>query len=399
MFADPIGYAFFGIYGLALVLMVGSRFKVVAPAVFSYVIVVIAALVRYAQFGLDAPDAVYYDQIAAAMAQGEASAAISAGKEGLSQTLALVYSVFGHDPVYGLWLNAIACALVVAMMGGIAQRLGMPIKSASWIAAVYPAFIVWGTLLLREAMVWLCLAVLIFAVAGIVKGVGKAGWNVALLIVAFVALLAFRGSIGIAVLVASLAAIVLSRRRDRKQEVLTYAVVALVLVVAYATPLSAQIEGIFERYTFERLEISREALQRTGDTGFSTGSGAPFLVAISVLPRVLAGPFIWEINTVGPAGVIEGALWLILLVLAIRGWARLSERRSANVLIIPALVLIYVLAMTSGNYGTMIRLRTQVAVLLIPLAAAGLSRMHGARRADSKTKRTAAATSAIRGTK
>lgn len=393
MFADPIGYAFFGIYGLALVLIVGSRFKVVAPAVFSYVIVVIAALVRYAQVGLDAPDAVYYDQIAAAMAQGETSAAISAGKEGLSQTLALVYSVFGHDPVYGLWLNAIACGLVVAMIGGIANRLGMPVKSASWIAAVYPAFVVWGTLLLREAMVWLCLAVLVFAVAGIVKSVGNAWWNVVLLIVSFAALLAFRGSIGIAVLVASLAAIVLSRRRDRKQELMTYLAVALVLVVAYATPLSAQIEGIFERYTFERLEISRDALQRTGDTGFSTGSGAPFLVAISVLPRVLAGPFLWEFNTVGPMGVIEGLLWLILLILAIRGWARLSDRRSANVLVVPALVLIYVLAMTSGNYGTMIRLRTQVAVLLIPLAAAGLSRARASKKARDTAKRSPAVTS------
>ncbi len=391
MFADPIGYAFFGVYGLALILIVASRFRVVAPAVFSYLVVVIATLLRYAQFGLDAPDAVYYDQIAAAMAQGETSAAISAGKEGLSQTLALIYSVFGHDPVYGLWLNAIACALVVAMMGGIAQRLGMPIKSASWIAAVYPAFVVWGTLLLREAMVWLCLSVLVFAVAGIVKSVGKAGWNVILLIVAFAALLAFRGSIGIAVLVASLAAIVLSRRRDRKQELMTYVVVGLVLVVAYATPLSAQIEGIFERYTFERLEISREALQRTGDTGFSTGSGAPFLVAISVLPRVLAGPFVWEFNSVGPMGVIEGMLWLILLVLAIRGWVRLTDRRSANVLVVPALVLIYVLAMTSGNYGTMIRLRTQVAVLLIPLAAAGLARAKAARESRGGTRRRPAA--------
>lgn len=389
MFADPIGYAFFGVYGLAVVIMVASRFKVVAPAVFSYVVVVATALIRYAQFGLDAPDAVYYDQMAAAIAQGETSGAISAGKEGLSQTLAVVYSVLGHDPVYGLWLNAIACALMVAMVGGISHRLNMPVKTAAWIAAVYPAFLVWGTLLLREAIVWLCLATLLYAVAGIVKHVGRVGWNVVLLIVAFAALLAFRGSIGIAVLVASLAAIVLSQSRDRKREWLTYVIVALVLIVAYASPLSAQIEGIFERYTFERVEISREALQRTGDTGFATGSGAPFLVAISVLPRVLAGPFIWEINTVGPAGVIEGVLWLLLLILAIRGWVRLTDRRSANVLVIPALVLIYVLAMTSGNYGTMVRLRTQVALMLIPLAAAGLSRVRKAVRNRGGSKRPA----------
>lgn len=375
LFADPISYIFIAVYGLAVVVILASRFNVVAPATFSYAVVVATALIRYSEFGLEAPDAIYYDQIALAIAQGETSSAISAGKEGLSQTLAVVYSVLGHDPVFGLWINAIACALMVAMVGGIAQRLDMPTKTAAWIAAVYPAFIVWGTLLLREAIVWLCLATLLFAVSGIVKHVGRVGWNVALLIMSFVALLAFRGSIGIAVLVASLAAIVLSRSRDRKREWLTYFIVALVLVVAYATPLSAQIEGIFERYTFERVEISREALQRTGETGFATGSGAPFMIAISVLPRVLAGPFIWEFSTVGTAGVIEGALWVLLLILAIRGWMRLTDRRSANVLVVPALVLIYVLAMTSGNYGTMIRLRTQVALMLIPLAAAGLSRV------------------------
>lgn len=301
--------------------------------------------------------------------------------------LSVVYSIFGHDPVYGLWINAISCGLMVAMVGGIAQRLDLPVKPASWIAAVYPAFVVWGTLLLREAVVWLCLAVLIYAVAGIVKHVGAVAWNVVLLVVSFAALLAFRGSIGIAVLVALLAAIVVSRSGDRKRKWATYVVVALVLLLAYASPLSAQIEGIFERYTFERVEISREALQRTGDTGFATGSGPSFFVAISVLPRVLAGPYLWEIGSVGPAGVVEGFIWVLLVMFAFRGWRRLTDRRSANVLIAPALVLIYVLAMTSGNYGTMIRLRTQVALMLIPLAAAGLSRARTAAATREKMMR------------
>ncbi len=373
MSGEPLAYALFAVFGLACIIAVASRFGVVAPSLLSYVTVLTIALTRYFQEGLSAPDAIYYDNMGVAIARGQSSV-ISAGKEGLSETLGIVYSLFGHDPIFGLWLNAIACGLMVAGIGGIAERLDLPVRPAAWIAALYPAVLVWGSLLLREAIVWMLLSGLIFAVAGIVTRSGRLAWNIVLLILSFVGLLAFRGSVGIAIFIAALVAIVASQRGDKYRQGGTYLLLAIVFVIIYMSPLSAQIEAVLGRYTVERVEISREALQRTADSGFVIGSGNPFAAALPVLPRVLFGPFVWEFSSVGVAGVLEGMLWVILLVLAVRGWWRLPIRRVGNVLVVPALTLLCVLAVTSGNYGTMVRLRTQVAIMLIPLAARGLSR-------------------------
>ena len=59
------------------------------------------------------------------------------------------------------------------------------------------------------------------------------------------------------------------------------------------------------------------------------------------------------------------------------GWWRAHNRKELLVLILPALALSGALMLTSGNYGTMQRLRVQTTVLLIPVAAAGATLVAG----------------------
>ncbi|MEU1971757.1 hypothetical protein ABZ477_08870 [Microbacterium sp. NPDC019599] len=373
MSSEPLAYALFAVYGSAAVIIVAQRVGVTLPSLISYVLALAIAFIRYAEAGLSAPDAIYYDRMAVAISEGQSSNTVSAGKEGLAETLAVLYKVLGHDPFYGLWLNAIACALMVAMLAAVAGRLDMPVTPTAWIAAIYPPVLFWGTFLLREAIVWLLISLMLFAAAGIVSRAGTVAGNVILLVLAFGALIAFRGSVAIALMAAILAAIVVAQDRNKNAGLGAYMLLIVVLGIAYMTPLADQIEGVFGRYSFERLEVSREALQRTADSGFSIGAGGPILSALTTLPRVLFGPFFWEIEIVGVPGVLEGLLWVGLLVLVARGFRRVPNPRFSSVLVLPSLTLLYVLAVTSGNYGTMVRLRTQVAIMLIPLAAAGVA--------------------------
>ena len=245
-----------------------------------------------------------------------------------------------------------------------------------WLAALYPALFIWGTLLLREAITWFFLALLSLAAAGLVTRKSVLG-NAVLMGLAFAGLLTFRGSVAIAVIIALIAAVVVARRGG----ISVYLALALAAAVVFLTPLADQVDAIFGRYNFEQLDSSREALRRTADSAFSTGSGGPLTAIVTVLPRVLFGPYAWEGNT-GLAGVIDGLLWVALLVPAVYGFANAANKRALTVLLLPSATLLIVLAMTSGNYGTMVRLRVQVAIFLIPLAAAGLANLRHRRRSS-----------------
>lgn len=366
--ADPlVPYIFFAVYGTAIVLFVGHLTRAILPALLSYIAATAIAIARFNLSGVTA-DAAYYDRLAVAMLSGGTDRGVSAGKEGFSTLLSGVYDLFGHHPILGLWLNAVAVGLTVCVMATVARRFDMSARATMWLTALYPAFYIWGTLLLRESITWFFLALLTLAAAGLITK-GSVLGNTVLMGLAFAGLLTFRGSVAIAVIVALIAAVVVARRGS----ISVYVVLALAVAVVFLTPLADQVDAIFGRYNVEQLDASREALQRTADSAFSTGSGGPIAAVISVLPRVLFGPFVWEVGTVGPAGIIDGLLWVALLLTAIYGFKTATNKRALTVLVFPAVTLLMVLALTSGNYGTMVRLRVQVAIFLIPLAAAGLA--------------------------
>ena len=70
---------------------------------------------------------------------------------------------------------------------------------------------------------------------------------------------------------------------------------------------------------------------------------------------------------------LDAVLWLTILGFAVLGWWRAPNRLELLLVVLPALALTGALMLTSGNYGTMQRLRVQTSVLLIPVAAGGLS--------------------------
>jgi hypothetical protein len=86
------------------------------------------------------------------------------------------------------------------------------------------------------------------------------------------------------------------------------------------------------------------------------------------------GPFPWTArNGRQVAGVLEALTLLFLLPSLVRGWLRAGDAigRRRLVLGVPALLLAVGLALFVGNYGTVVRERLQVSILILPFVAYG----------------------------
>ncbi|MGI8415399.1 MAG: hypothetical protein ACR2P2_04175 [Nakamurella sp.] len=292
------------------------------------------------------------------------------GKEGWILILAGIYYTAGHIPLLGLIVNAIASAMTTSLIMGSTARLGRPdmAKLAGWLCLL-PPFLYWGSLLLREALAWLLTAAMLWAALGIVTKVGRL--NVAVVSSALVGMLWIRGTAALVLTVGIAVAIVVSARR-----IPNVLLAGTVGVGAIGGPLLARALSLASTGAIDRVNASRTDLSRAG-SGFDTINYTDAVSLVRSLPsasaRAIFGPYPWELRDLPVTAVVDLAAWLFLLVLVYRGWRRHSRMRF--MCLIPALFLLMTIGATSGNYGTLVRLRVQTAVLLLPLAAVGWRRL------------------------
>lgn len=368
---EASGIVIIGVCGLLGVWVVGQRTRTLAPALVSFVLHLTLAVAILLKVGLFFPDALHYDAQAQQLSDSSTQIAVTSGKEGWPLLLSLLYRMFGHSPILGLLVNAIAAALTVCVLAHAAHRLTLPRRATAWILALLPTTLFWSSLLLRESLTWLFMAIILFALSGLVTHRSSLR-EMMIFAIGLAGLLAFRGTMAILMAAFGLAAIVLSRNRGRGIAIS----IVMIALVSVPGPVATKLDAIVGIYTPAHLNASRTALARTASTAFDT-SVTDLQSAQSaiprVLPRVLLGPFPWEWGAVGIPFALDGVLWCMILFLAIRGWHRHADRRQLLVAVLPAAALLVALAFTSGNYGTMVRLRLQATVLIIPLAAAGLT--------------------------
>lgn len=368
------------VYWLAWRTRLGSEIRV--PMVVGYLARMAAAAAVYLRLGLYAPDSIYYDsvaqQIVATWRGGADLPPIGAGKEAFPFMLAAVYWLFGHIPFAVIVLNATVSAVVVMVVSATAARISGRQRTVAWLAATYPPLVLWGSLLMREAVTYLLLALSLWAVVGLWKKTSdRRAW--AVLLISLVLLLGFRGSAATIVGAASIIALVLRSKR-------------IWVIGAGIVAAGALVAGGAWFFGPDHLADSRMQLSGEATTGFlpsqppadpigpgpsidpvgadpsidPVGMGRSIL---QVLPRVALGPYPWEWSRVGIPLALDAVCWLVVLVAVGHGWARVRPRAVASVLLIPAAALFMALVITSGNYGTMQRLRVQVAVAVLPLAS------------------------------
>lgn len=336
----------------------------------------------YKYFG---PDAIYYHALSTGIArhwQGLADIpAVPAGKEGFPYLLASFYWVFGTQVALGVILNAGFAAALVPLLSDCTRTMfgREPSRYVAPIVSLMPSFLVWPSQLLREAGALMFLAVTAACAARLARR-----WRLssAVLMVAALALLfTFRGFVALFVTGAVASGVAVSRRNMAAG--LSTAVAVSLLLISVVAGLGVGREGYEATIDigFQTASAARADLSNSAGSGFDVGADISSPAeAVAYLPiglvRLFLGPFPWEVQSVRqmPALLDAFAIWA-LVPGTLRG-LQVSIRRTSRtclVLLLPPAGLAIVIALVIGNFGTLLRERTQVFVFIVPFIALGVA--------------------------
>ena len=298
-----------------------------------------------------------------------------------------MYRAFGHVPVAGLLLNGLWMGLLVLAVSNTARRLGdqRAARIAALIAVFLPPFIWWGSQLIREASMWLLIALVAdtavrLALDGLVWRRGV--WYL-LLLLAMVTMRAPVAAVFAIALGLGLVLVRAPRPGDHLRRIVLIG--GFVLLTAFLLPRFAALQSLGEAdaasYANSR-NILAEANTGFGQTTALNGYALVGQLPVT-LPLVALGPLPWQLPATGQAALADTLAWWFIVFWALRELGPLHRRhgRVAWLLLLPALLLLVVLALTLANWGIVIRMRAMIVVLLIPYASVGLAvgvRRHGA---------------------
>ena len=334
---------------------------------------VLGTVIWYQLPALIAGDAFVYQ------AQAMGSLEARAGKEGFSILLGSLYRAIGPIPAAGLLLNASLMGLLVVVVSRTAGRLGgeRAARFAAIMAVLLPPLVWWGSQLLREAPMWILIALAAdTAVAMAIDGLSwrRGAW----LLVPCLAMLTIRAPVAAVVAVSLALGLVLATAPRPGDHIRRAAMIGgAVLLAVFLFPRFEALQSLEEEDSAS-IVYARNSLS-TANTGFGE-EAAPTTSGLigslpSALPLVVFGPFPWQLPSSGLVAVADTLAWWFVLYWGMRGFGPLHRRfgRASWVLIVPAAALIGVLALTLGNFGIVIRMRAMIVVLLLPYASVGLT--------------------------
>ncbi len=351
-----------------------------------------------------APDASAYNLNAILLARhwhgGFPGPQLPAGKEGFYYILGALYWLFGPHAAAGLALNAVLAAALVPLLADTTRRLfnTNAARYALPLAVLVPGLFIWTSQLLKEAPIFFFVAL---AVNGATRMADQFSLGSLLCsAVSLAALLSFRAWVGLVIAGALLAALTLG-----KGHLISGLGTGLGMASAVAVLLGLGLGysgyNVAVGSDLQQANATRQGLAIAAGTGFdpnvdvSKPSGA-----LSYLPRGLAefvfGPFPWQFHSAQQLPVIPDVVvwWCLLPSLwrgARSGWS--AARGATLILLLPASATAVLLSLSVGNYGTLVRERAQVVVILVPLIALGLA----ARSADGPLTDPAAGDLALQG--
>lgn len=338
-------------------------------------------------------DADQYHEGAVAIAShwllGSGMPNLADGKEGFYYLLAGLYWAVGPSRLAGLVVNAVLAAALVPLVTALThERFGArAARVAPALVTVVPGLLLWSSQLLREAGVYCFTAVALLAASRLAQRTRPSSL---LALAAALALLGtWRGYIALMLAAGlALALVVASRGVSGVGAGLSGLAVTAALVVGLGlgySGLQAASEADLAQVNLVRLDSASSAASGyLPDADVSDNRKALRYLPLA-LPYLVLGPFPWQLASGRQLFGLPDALawWVLLPSLAtgIRlGWRR--ERRRLALLLVPALALAVVTALVVANFGTMVRARTQVLLVLAPLIALGWSERHPGRARD-----------------
>lgn len=307
--------------------------------------------------------------------------ALPHGKEGFYYLLAGLFWLFGPENLAGLILNAGLAAALVPLVTDLTHRL-LGDQAARYVppfVLLLPGLLLWTSQLLKEAAVTFLIAVALNCGARLLTRLTLPVLLV--LAVALSMLFTMRSYVGIVVAAGVVAGVAFGRPsmvRGVWTGVAAAGVLALLVVgtgvgySGYQTATGADLE---------QANLVRKDLAQSARSGF--GSDVDISTpakALSHLPWALlgfvGGPFPWQLQggrqLIALPDVIAWWFFLPSLWRGLRSGAR-RVGRGLLVLVLPAVLSTALLSLAVGNFGTLVRERSQVVVICIPLIALGLA--------------------------
>ena len=306
---------------------------------------------------------------------------IPSGKEGFYYLLGGLYWMFGAHAAAGLAVNALLSAALVPVLSDTTHRLfgSAAARFACPLVVLLPGMFLWTSQLLKEAAILLLLAVALSCAVRLVSRMSMA--PLILLTVSLALALTFRSWVALVVAAGLLIALALSSRHllsglgNGLSSLIVVSGVVLGSGVGYSG-YQAAIDSDLKKASVIRLDLAYSAgTSFDADADVST-TGA----ALAYLPKgivsFLFGPTPWSIRGVRQLPFVPEMLawWLLLpsLWAGFRAARRLIGRR-VLLMVLPALGTTVMMSLALGNFGTVVRERLQVQVLLVPLIALGLA--------------------------
>lgn len=315
---------------------------------------------------------------------------------GMNHLVAVLYSVFGRN----IFLAQSFCGVIGAATAPLVYFCARQIFQNSRVAkvsalsvALFPAFIIWSGMLLKDGLIVFLLVLTMTMVLQLQQRFNYAA--VVLLVASLLGIMSLRFYIFYMVALAVVGSFLVGVSNSAQSIVRrTAALVVIGLGLTYFGVMrSASVD--YERYgSLQRIQASRLNLATAAESGFgedvdvSTTSGALTAIPLGLAYLMLA-PFPWDVKNFRQAITLpEVFLWWALIPLMAYGfWYTVRHKlRTAFPIVIFSLMLTLAYSIYQGNVGTAYRQRTQIQVFLFMFIAVGWA-LYKERKADQQAIR------------
>lgn len=338
------------------------------------------------------PDSLTYDYFGARMAEVWAgqisyndpllrSAMVTNGPGwGMAYLVGGIYSVLGKNMYAAQSFCAVFGAATAPMIYFCAEKIFHNRRVAKLSAlsiAVFPAFIIWSSQLLKDGLIIFLLVLTMTMVLQLQEKFSYASLFLMIFSLSGIITLRFYIFYMVAIAVAGSFIIGVSNTAQSIAR-RTIVLILMGLALTYLGVIrNASVD--FERFgSLERIQVSRSDLARSDsgfdeDTDVSTTQGALLAVPMGFTYLMFA-PFPWQVSNFRQSITLpEVLLWWSLIPFLISGlWYTLKHRlRNAFPVLIFSLMLTLAYSIFQGNVGTAYRQRTQIQVFLFIFIAVG----------------------------
>lgn len=303
------------------------------------------------------------------------------GKEGFYYQLAALFWVFGPHLTAGLATNALFASGLVPVMTDLTDRL-FGRKAAHYAAPLVvltPGLFLWTSQLLKEAPTLFLLAVAASCAVRLVERVSAGA--LAMMTGALLLGFTFRAWVALVVAAGLLLGLTLGRGRILSGLGTGLSTLSIATAVMVASGLGYQGYQAAVGTNLQQANLARKDLATSAATGYAPEADVSTTrKAISYLPEgmfnFVLGPFPWQIRSSRQLPFVPDMfVWWFLLPSLWRGY-RASKKLIGGkrfVLVLPALSTVLLLSIVIGNFGTVVRERLQMFILVVPFIAVGLA--------------------------